>query len=274
VSTRTIKTPTIVKGGKAGTQTGAPEKDTKGVGTGSTVKGIGTATWAVALLEQLKKDGYKAPITATNIANIQRVIGAESGGNTAGFLRDNNPWNLNTYTAPHSSLPGGTIVQEWGVNVQTFPSVEQGIAATAKQIEMSGALTSAIGSSAPASVFGAALGQSAWKSASYANAATFPTLKPYEGIGAVGGQGLTFSPSKGAKAVENAGKKVGSVVTAPVSGLIKLEGELTSATFWKRIGVGALGVGLAITGIVIFIATSKTGEKTISTGEKAGMLAA
>jgi hypothetical protein len=225
--------------------------------------------WATALLEQLQKDGYSAPVTATNIANIQRVIGAESSGNTAGFLRDNNPWNLNTYTAAHSSLPGGTIVQEFGINVQTFPSVEQGVAATAKQIEQSGALTSAIGSSAPASVFGAALGQSAWKSESYANATTFPKLTPYNGLSAVGGQGLTFSPSKGAAAVENAGKKVGSVVTGSVSGLLKIEGDLSSASFWKRIGVGTLGVGLAITGVILFVVTSKTSANTIGTAAKA-----
>jgi hypothetical protein len=273
MATKTLRKPTIISTNGTstpnGTQTGAPPSDTKGVGTGSTVKGIGTATWAVALLEQMEKDGYKAPITATNIANIQRVIGAESGGNTAGFLRDNNPWNLNTYTAPHSSLPGGTIVQEFGINVQTFPSVEQGVAATAKQIEQSGALSSAIATSAPASVFGAALNQSAWKGQSYANSTKFPTLTPYTGISAVGGQGLTFSPSKGAAAVENAGKEVGNVVTKPISGLVKLESELTSATFWKRIGVGALGVGLVITGIILFTVTSKTGEKTIDTATKA-----
>jgi hypothetical protein len=48
-----------------------------------------------------------------------------------------------------------------------------------------------------------------------------------------------------------------------------LESELTSATFWKRIGVGALGVGLVITGIILFTVTSKTGEKTIDTATKA-----
>ena len=64
-------------------------------------------------------------------------------------------------------------------------------------------------------------------------------------------------------------QKDAAAVGSGLSGLAKLEGELTSATFWKRIGVGALGVGLAITGIILFVVTSKTGEKTIGTAAEA-----
>ena len=133
------------------------------------------AEWSQDLLAEL---GDTA--TSTDVANIERVIGAESGGNQAGFLRDNNPWNLNTYTAPHSSLPGGKIVSEFGIHVQTFPTATAGIQATAAQIEQSPALTAALADSASPAAFGTALGTSAWKSASYANATKFPTLQPFE----------------------------------------------------------------------------------------------
>ena len=180
------------------TQTGAPASDTKGVGTGSTTKSISASVWAVALLEALQKAGYKAPITENNIENITRVIGAESAGNDAGFLRDNNPWNLNTYSSPHSSLPGGTIVHEFGIYVQTFPSVEQGIAAMVNQFKANPALLAALNNNASPALFGGALGKSGWSGASYANPTTFPTLTPYNGSSAVGGQGLTWSASAGA----------------------------------------------------------------------------
>ena len=65
-----------------------------------------------------------------------------------------------------------------------------------------------------------------------------------------------------------------SAVSGAVGGLSTIESDLSSASFWKRIGVGTLGVGLIITGIIIFVATSKTGEKTIGEAGKAGMLAA
>lgn len=136
------------------------------------------------------------PVNATDVANIERVIGAESGGNQAGFLRDNNPWNLNTYASSHDSLPGGAIVPEFGIYVQTFPTAAAGAKATATQIEQSPALTSALAADASPSVFGGALSSSAWKSAGYANATKFPNVVPFQGTSASGdptglaGQGL------------------------------------------------------------------------------------
>ena len=135
-----------------------------------------TAQWSEDLLAALGD-----PLSGVDVANIQRVIGAESAGNTAGFMRDNNPWNLNTYTAPHTSLPGGTIVPEFGINVQTFPTATAGVDATAAQIKNSQQLTQALATGASPAAFGAALGSSAWGSGSYANSEKFPTLVPFEG---------------------------------------------------------------------------------------------
>jgi hypothetical protein len=136
-----------------------------------------SSEWAKDLLAELGDPTNNA----TSVQNIERVIGAESGGNQAGFLRDNNPFNLNTYTSPHASLPGGVIVSEFGINVQTFPNVQAGLAATASQIEQDPALSRALATGASPSAFGTALSSSAWKSEGYANASKFPTLEPFTG---------------------------------------------------------------------------------------------
>ena len=251
------------------TQTGAPASDTKGVGTGSTTKSISASVWAVALLEALQKAGYKAPITENNIENITRVIGAESAGNDAGFLRDNNPWNLNTYSSPHSSLPGGTIVHEFGIYVQTFPSVEQGIAAMVNQFKANPALLAALNNNASPALFGGALGKSGWSGASYANPTTFPTLTPYNGSSAVGGQGLTWSASAGAEAVKNAAKDAASVVTDPLAAVATLIGDITNPTRLKNIGIFLAGLGLVVGGAVVFFASTKTAKGLESTDIKA-----
>src|ERR1039458_8905864 len=140
--------------------------------------------WATGLIDALQKAGYKVDATPNNIANIQRMIGYESSGNQAGFMRDNNPWNLNTYTKDHTSLPCGKIVKEWGVNVQTFNTVADGYAAYVNQFKSNPSILNAFEMNAPADVFGAALSNSGWSSGHYANAATFATGTPFTGSSA------------------------------------------------------------------------------------------
>ena len=132
--------------------------------------------WATALL---KKIG--APTTPNNVQNIQRMIGVESSGNQAGFMRDNNPWNLNTYTSPHGSLPGGHIVNEWGIHVQVFNSVEDGLNAYENQLKSNPHLLSALHTNASPADFGTALSTSGWASGHYANATAFSALAPFTG---------------------------------------------------------------------------------------------
>ncbi len=262
--TRHPKTPTKVKGsGSPGTITSpAGSAPHRGVGTGSTVKSISTRVWATALLEALKVNPKHY---AVDIANITRQIGAETAGQAGGFLRDNNPFNLNSYAKPHTSLPGGKIVTMTGsggqtVWVQQFYSVEQGIAAYVnylKQPSQSG-LLHALRTGAPASVYGGALSKSGWSGQSYANATAFPKLSPYNALGAVGGQGLTFSPSKGWQAVTNAGKDAAKVVTTPVSSISGLIGDLTNPTKLHDVGLFAAGAALAVVGVMMLMSQSRT----------------
>lgn len=248
-----------------GTQTGATGKGTTGVGTGSTVHAISTATWAAALLEKIG-----APVTANNIANIQRLIGAESGGNQAGFLRDNNPFNLNTGASPHANLyPGGSIVPEFGIYVQVFDSVEAGITATANQIRLNPALLAVLKNNGSPALFGGALSTSAWRTGSYANAKVFPTLSPFMGTSAVGGQGLTFSPSAGAHAVAHAFDTVRHDIAAPVTTVAGLIGDITNPTKLKNVGIFLAGLALTVGGIAILISTTKTARVVEGTAANA-----
>jgi cell wall-associated NlpC family hydrolase len=155
---------------------------------------MSSLAWAQGLLLALQSAGYPAPTCADNIANIQRQIGAESAGNNTplpgtlgpvGFLRDNNPWNLNTHPGTQSSMTGGHMVQAFGSNIQVFDSVSQGYLAYITQLEANPALLAAINSCATPTAYGTALESSGWSGQAYANRTTFPTLTPFTGSSAV-----------------------------------------------------------------------------------------
>ena len=55
----------------------------------------------------------------------------------------------------------------------------------------------------------------------------------------------------------------------------KIASTLSSYKFWLRVGEFALGLGLLVGGLVLFVATSKEGEKAIGTAaDVAPLLAA
>jgi hypothetical protein len=157
-----------------------------------------TEQWATGLIDAMKKAGYKVEATPNNIQNIQRMIGFETSGNQAGFMRDNNPWNLNTYTGAHGSLPGGKIVNEFGIHVQTFDSVEAGYAAYVSQFKSNPSLLTAFEKNASPADFGTALSQSGWSSGHYANATTFATGAPFNGSSEASSGALNNQPNPGA----------------------------------------------------------------------------
>ena len=247
---------------------------------------VSSAQWAANLIDainlKLPAGSKKILVTNTNIANIQRMIGAESGGNTAGFLRDNNPLNLNTYASPHSSLwSTGSVVPEFGIYVQKFNSVTDGITATADQfLQPSSAGTiAALQNNAPAPVFGGSLSSGAWSGQSYANASAFSKLTPANITGT--GQPLTVNPTgtvgqvlqwsnrnlPGASAVNSAASAVGSSVTS-VGGFIS---KVTNPTNLKNVGIFMAGVSLTIVGLVILMQQSKSVRMVEGTATKAAM---
>ena len=255
-----------------------PVKQTKGTG-GGTFTSLSSEAWATALLLSLQKAGYKAPVTANNIANIQRLIGVETSGNQAGFLRDNNPWNLNTYVSLHGSLPGGHIVNEWGVNVQVFNSVQDGLAAYVNQLKANTALLSALNTSAPASVFGGALSTSGWSGGSYANATAFPNITPFTGTSPLPipvnpkglwgqiGEPIVTGSVVGLK--NNPIVPITNAVIKPLVGVNGLISDITDPTKLKNVGIFVAGFTLAGVGMLIFFSQTKTAKTVEGTAAKA-----
>lgn len=70
------------------------------------------------------------------------------------------------------------------------------------------------------------------------------------------------------------GSSTVSAATSDISSVDGLVTEITSAHFWDRVGLGALGVGLFAIGLVIFFASSDTGQKATSEAASAAPLLA
>lgn len=149
--------------------------------------GMSAGAWADGLLEALQAAGHTAPITANNVANIERQIQAETAGQAGGFLRDINPWNLNTHPGSQSSLTGGHMVNEFGTRVQVFDSLADCYAAYVAQLEVNTDLLAAIDTDASAYNYGQALLTSGWSGQGYAGGPNFITYNAFTGSALVGG---------------------------------------------------------------------------------------
>jgi Transglycosylase-like domain len=86
---------------------------------------------------------------------------------------------------------------------------------------------------------------------------------PLVGVGATG---------NGPSGVNVGGEYTG--LTGLEQGIDTLLGDLTSAGFWERLGLFVAGAVLVVVGIVVFISTTKTGQKVESEGTQAAELAA
>lgn len=232
-----------------------------------------TTLWAEALISkinELRPSGTpEVQNTANNVANIERVIQAETGGQSGGFLRDNNPLNLNTYSTPHSSLAGGQVVSEYGIYVQKFDSIASGITATANELlqPSNKATLSSLQLNGSPSVFGNALSSGAWGGASYANATTFPTITPTIAYGngdtiaqnnasATGGA----NPGEAFPGEDQLGTIANDTGITSVGDFLK---AITNPTTLKNVGIFVLGLGLVVGGTLVFFASTKT-VKTIA----------
>lgn len=298
-----------------------------------------TDLWTTALIDSLnvhlRATGQKLiPVTQNNIDNFERIMAAEVGGQSGGFLRDNNPLNVGTFCGAHGPLYGAEkTIAPYGpdprcsggaVYLNVFKTPLSGAQGTARYLQQyGGQLIKVLQQDAPTSLFAAA---SPWGSGDLGSAplketasATTTFTGPSGGGGSTGQAGpeapaakgkadsslatqilaWVSSPHKGSKfpaqiqtrfdalsaadkaatlasvkavlakqrnlsllaEIEAAGGGVKSgvaSVTSDLSALPKLLGELGSAAFWKRIGIGAAGVVLIIGGIVVFLSSTKT----------------
>lgn len=94
----------------------------------------------------------------------------------------------------------------------------------------------------------------------------------YAGSGATS-QGENFLAAIGGAVNATNTSVIGSItapITAPISALgefATIATKLSSYQFWLRVGEFALGLGLLVGGLVLFVATSKEGSKAIGTAE-------
>ncbi len=245
------------------------------MGTTTTTKKTATTAATPTLWVEALLTAIGAPITQNNVSNLGRVITGETAGQPGGFLRDNNPLNLNTWGSPHASLPNGHIVTMTGqcgktVWVQQFNTIQDGIKATADTILSSNnaSLLAALRNNVPTSMFGAALSTSSWKGGPYSSQKGITNYQPATGTITPGlgtnptgliGQ-ITHPIEHGVNLMLGGGQPLtGEVksVAAPITTTAGFIGKITDPTNLKNVGIFVGGLALTVTGLVILFSATK-----------------
>ena len=217
-----------------------------------TSNNVTTQVWAAGLLTALK-----VPVTQNNINNIKTWIHQEQSGGS---------WTSSVYN-PLGLTRNGVVTP--------YASVEQGIQATAQNLQASPQIISALKQNAPAPVFASTVINSTWSSRFYKGigltnwlskgpldaSATINAGPGNEVSRIIGDLGLP-----GGGVVQNisstlSGTAGGVVSTAAATG--KLLGNLTSAAFWKRVGIFSGGAIMFGIGLTIYISTTEPGKQAL-----------
>lgn len=217
-------------------------------------------------------NGLGAPLTSPNYQAL--TLWASSEGTTG----SNNPLAISGHH------PGSThCIAQCGSSseIMAYDTMANGVAANVAFLQGSYyvGVVSAFQKNAGLNAIWAAVNQSPWctgcQGGKYPiaiyNAIPNPTgavgqalAGVQAGVDAVGGAAGTV-----AGAVVNAIPGVSTV--SSVGGLIK---DVTSPDFWKRIGMGAFGVGLFVVGMVVFFEGTDTGQKVTSSAVSGAAMAA
>jgi hypothetical protein len=235
--------------------------------SGSVVDGPLTQyVWAAFLIEQLDAMGASVPLTLNNVDNIVRWMVAEEPPST--WWNRNNPLNASLGT----SAADGT---------GSYPNLSAAANYTAKMIlqsNMNGILK-ALEANAPPEVFSASVVASPWASSHYGgDPKHISSISPPASSSP--GNISKYLPADAGAAVPVGPLPIqpfGNVnVPNPLSwaaGLETVLGDLTSSSWWKRVGLFTLGVVFIFTGIVLFVSTTQTGQKVESEAAVAAVAA-
>jgi hypothetical protein len=251
MATKTVKKPTVVKGSSS---TVLP--NTINPVTLSQEKTISTTQWAADFLTLIK-----APVTPNNIVNMETWLHNEQSTGS---------WNAD------ATNPLGV---EQNGKVSSQGNVLQGLLLTTSTVAQYPDIVNALRKDVPVNVFSTVVVNSKWNTGKSntglyggKTAAQFAALGPLQ-TGKVTNNSLAADVSQDEIPVVSQAGAVTAALTgtsAPGSGgLSTIEADLSSSAFWKRIGVGFLGGSLIIGGVILFVVTSKTGEKTVDTAAKA-----
>jgi hypothetical protein len=224
-----------------------------------------------------------APVTQNNVDNFTSWMQAENSASTwTGTAGANNPLN--------NGLGSGG-----GSGLGSFPDLIVSAAFAAKGLE--GGITggqyigNALKANAPFSVFHAATLQATWSGDHYSGTGWASQSAPSPAPSITAAQSQSNGASKGVAVASantqfivnnmgllagkslagalgalptNLGNAAGDVANAATGGaaggLSTLLGDLTSASWWLRVGMGALGVFLFLVGLAGFISTTQPGQ--------------
>ncbi len=224
--------------------------------------------WAQAFLNT---GGW--PVTAQNLAAV--VAWMQGEGTAAVF-------NPLATTLPE---PGATAFNSSGVQNYTSPS--QGVIASVDTVKntpaYAGINAALMAGTSAQNVANAVVSTGTWTGSVFYSTLnqvlsnyTGNSQSPFNGLAnmatqdagaAVGGVG----PLTGNNGLLTSNPITGQPIAALswTSSLGTALGDLTSSSWWTRIGIGFLGGALVIGGIIIFISTSNTGKKLESTAATA-----
>jgi hypothetical protein len=215
------------------------------------------AALTVAQIEQLWISNGGDPSWAPTMAGIAE---AESGGN------------------PSATNPSGATGL-WQIEMPLHNDLVPGATTQAAMLDPNNNAKAAV------ALLGSGGGITAWKGDVVGNFAqngqplsASAVQSILKSTGQAGGTSTDWVNSiPGAGLVKSAVGDVTAPLTSAASALSGVEavaGDLTSATWWHRIGIGVLGVALVGTGLLVFFAGSKTGQKTATDVAKVAPLLA
>ena len=234
---------------------------------------VSTAAWSTAVIAAM---GITP--TKTNVANMQLWLHQEQANGSEWAVDQRNPLGVGG--------GGLSVAPDYG-------GVQGGIIATANLLKqpMYSSIKNALATNAPAPVFAAAVIQSPWSGGVYAAkginyflgrgplsvdangntvAGTHIDTTAVSTANPTGLVGQLLNDIPGYSAAHS----VVSGVSSTAGGAAKILGDLSSASFWKRVGIFAAGGTLVLGGVVLFVVTSKGGQKAIETATGAAGAAA
>jgi len=239
--------------------------------------------WQIQLLKDLQALGYPVQINNTNIAILTYWTLSED--NTGNFNGGNNPLAI-------SGLYPGVVgcIAQCGTNspIGKYDTLSNGVNATAHFLaheSYNGVLTALMDSQDNADGTpnnkGMAAGFIAINASGWCKGCQgghYP-IALYQALGKTGQQiasdlqKVTPGFTKGGVDIPTVGDVAGAVGGA-VSGAVgwtealgKFFSTLTSVKFWKRVGLGALGVFILLLGLTAIFSETKTGQQV---GQRAG----
>lgn len=241
-------------------------------------------TWA-ALVLILAGD----PVTQNNVDNMLSWMVHENGNGTwTGTAGANNP--LNNGLGSGGGDGTGSYPDLATAAVYAAKGIEGGIFSTTCGGNAPGGIQAALKADAPFAVFKQAVIKSGWASGCYSSwTETSPDSVQTVSVAAAASHSSTHNPSIGsvsssilnatstlqnveASANQLTGGAAGAIGSA-IGGISGVEqgasdvlSHITSASWWLRVGMGALGIALFGIGLAGFISTTKPGSTAKSDG--------